>query len=1065
MKSNIKKFSFIAGILAIIMIAFFTAFSTESIVVSTVSVLEAGNFVRESNEADKPDDKIYCNATIDDDFVPGSVIVVLDKQISDYNGLSEKFYSRLFRGIEYTNIEDLTDYGDAVKNNNKLKNHFEQIDFRQILSVEIPGSSKQQVLDTIKLLEKIDGVVSAEPNYTYSLESTICSEETVNEQTNIPTSSSAPDDSDFGKLWGLTDTYGINAKTAWTVTTGSRNIRVGVIDTGISKHEDLVDNLADGWDFYNNNSVTDDDEDGHGTHVAGTIGAVGDNGIGVTGVAQNVTLVPLQACHWDINKQDYLFSMSDVSDAIEYATRFWGTSKQISVLNFSVGGFGISTSILTKISQFPGLFVWSAGNDDVDVDTYSTINNFDLDNLISVGSVQSNGDKSSFSNYGEAVDIYAPGTNIYSTIPDDDYGNKSGTSMAAPHVSGSAALLASYDPSLTGAELKELLLDGADDISIEGENAKLLNIGNMLWALGNPDRLELKNKGRFIKGGGCTGTSPGWTIEVTNNSNSSITVVYNMMMCLEGDAKAWTGLKHIDYFDLPAGASKTVDVEENGFATTVAFSYVSSSNRYITYANELNSSRNRIIPDKSDVKVQSYTQNGMTVSIVGKNGNKWLVDLTNNTGKNRTFYYNSRMCYAGDAQNWLNLSDVKSIYLANGATTPEPLEITENMTATSIAISYTEGIQRFIFYAYDLNVSGTMSAFENTKPQIYDAYGMSVAITGKEGNTWKIYLRNDTGMRRTFEYNRKMCFAGDAETWNLSADVGTVTLEPGGNCTLSISENGTATSIAISYIDNNYRKIFYAYDLKKNEATMTKEQASFDVNSPPDTCIAAGTLITLADGTQKAVEELTGDEMLLVWNMETGTFDSAPIIFIDSDQIGHYEVIALEFSDGTTVDVISEHAFWDLDLNKYVYLDENAEEYIGDWFNKQTVNDDGSYGWTEVQLTDVEISTEVTEAYSPVTYGHLCYYVNGMLSMPGGITGFINIFDVDPETLTIDEEAKAADIEEYGLFTYEEFYEIFPVSEDVFEAFNGQYLKISVGKGLITYEQIGALIERYSEFF
>ena len=88
-----------------------------------------------------------------------------------------------------------------------------------------------------------------------------------------------------------------------------------------------------------------------------------------------------------------------------------------------------------------------------------------------------------------------------------------------------------------------------------------------------------------------------------------------------------------------------------------------------------------------------------------------------------------------------------------------------------------------------------------------------------------------------------------------------------------------------------------------------------------------------------------------------------------------------------------------------------------------------------------------------------------MLSMPGGITGFINISDVDPETQTIEEEVKASDIEEYELFTYEEFYEIFPVTEEVFEAFNGQYLKISVGKGLITYEQIGALIERYSEFF
>lgn len=119
----------------------------------------------------------------------------------------------------------------------------------------------------------------------------------------------------------------------------------------------------------------------------------------------------------------------------------------------------------------------------------------------------------------------------------------------------------------------------------------------------------------------------------------------------------------------------------------------------------------------------------------------------------------------------------------------------------------------------------------------------------------------------------------------------------------------------------------------------------------------------------------------------------------------------------------------------------------------------------EVMLIGVEINTEVTTAYSPVTYGHLCYFVNGMLSMPGGIEGLFNIFEVDEQTMTYDLQAMAADIEEYGLFTYEEFYEIYPISEEVFEAFNGEYLKVAIGKGLITYERIAELIERYSEFF
>ncbi len=195
---------------------------------------------------------------------------------------------------------------------------------------------------------------------------------------------------------------------------------------------------------------------------------------------------------------------------------------------------------------------------------------------------------------------------------------------------------------------------------------------------------------------------------------------------------------------------------------------------------------------------------------------------------------------------------------------------------------------------------------------------------------------------------------------------------------------------------------------------------------PPPSCVAEDTLITLADGSQKAVQNLDGSESLLVWNLFTGTFDTAPILFIDSDPERIYEVINLYFSDGTNVKVISEHAFWDFDLNEYVFLRNDADKYIGHWFNKQ-----GSEGlsWEKVQLIDVKITKEVTTAWSPVTYGHLCYYVNGMLSMPGATEGLINIFEVDSETLKINETLMQADIEQYGLFTYEVFEEIYPITE------------------------------------
>lgn len=240
---------------------------------------------------------------------------------------------------------------------------------------------------------------------------------------------------------------------------------------------------------------------------------------------------------------------------------------------------------------------------------------------------------------------------------------------------------------------------------------------------------------------------------------------------------------------------------------------------------------------------------------------------------------------------------------------------------------------------------------------------------------------------------------------------------------------------------------------------------TYDNPSSGGLCIALGTLITLADGRQVPVESLIGNEMLLVWNLFTGKFDVAPILFIDNDPAKEYEVINLYFSDGTSVKVIDEHGFWDYDLNKYVFLRKDASQYIGHWFNKQTTGANGNLVNARVQLVKVVVQTEYTSAWSPVTYGHLCYYVNGMLSMPGATTGLINIFDVDPKTMKIDEAKYLADIEEYGLFTFEEFASICSISEEVFEAFGGKYLKVAIGKGLTSIEELETLIARYSQFW
>ena len=171
-----------------------------------------------------------------------------------------------------------------------------------------------------------------------------------------------------------------------------------------------------------------------------------------------------------------------------------------------------------------------------------------------------------------------------------------------------------------------------------------------------------------------------------------------------------------------------------------------------------------------------------------------------------------------------------------------------------------------------------------------------------------------------------------------------------------------------------------------------------------------------------------------------------------------YEIIHLYFSDGSDVKVISEHGFFDLDLGKYVYIDaENYADYVGHRFVAQGARILNK--WNVVTLDEVVLEKEVTTAWSPVTFEHLCYYTNGVLSMPGGIEGLFNIFEVDTETMRYDAEKKQKDIDTFGLFTLEDFGGM--ISEEAFEAFNGSYLKVAMGKGLLTWEDIAYMAERY----
>ncbi len=323
-----------------------------------------------------------------------------------------------------------------------------------------------------------------------------------------------PDDAFFGQLWGLANTgqnggtpgADIHATQAWSVFTGSRGVLVAIIDTGMDyTHPDLAanawvnpgeipgngldddgDGLVDdvhGWDFANDDADPMDDN-GHGTHCAGTIGAIGNNAIGVVGVNWNVTLMPIKFL-----AADGVGSVAGAVSSIEYATRIGAR-----VMSNSWGGAPYSQALRDAIAAAADagiLFVAAAGNDgaDNDVDPVYPAG-YDLPNIISVAASDPRDHLASFSNYGAtSVDLAAPGTDILSTVPGGGYQLKSGTSMATPHVAGAAALVLGLHPGLDGEGVKTLLLAGVDPVPALAGLTRTGGRLNALAPLGGPDSL------------------------------------------------------------------------------------------------------------------------------------------------------------------------------------------------------------------------------------------------------------------------------------------------------------------------------------------------------------------------------------------------------------------------------------------------------------------------------------------------------------------------------------------------------------------------------------------------
>ncbi len=335
-----------------------------------------------------------------------------------------------------------------------------------------------------------------------------------------PVAAENPDDDDFPQQWGLHNTgqeingtsgavdADIDAPEAWGVqingvsaTDGAAAI-VALIDSGVDYHHaDLHDNMwqdesgSHGLNALNDAPDSHDpmDDEGHGTHLAGIIGASGNNALGVCGVNWKTRIMALKFMDADGVGTD-----ADAVECITYALQHKGDSRM--VINLSWGGEDYSTALHDAMAEARSagvLFVAAVGNYglNTNVAKFYPAGYADLDNIIAVGASDQRDERASFSNFGSrSVDLFAPGVNIWSTFPDDAYGFASGTSMACPFVSGAAALIWSKNPGANYRTVKKLILNNVDkqpafsNICVSNGRLNLYKAVNKL--AGNPQKTK-----------------------------------------------------------------------------------------------------------------------------------------------------------------------------------------------------------------------------------------------------------------------------------------------------------------------------------------------------------------------------------------------------------------------------------------------------------------------------------------------------------------------------------------------------------------------------------------------
>ncbi len=392
----------------------------------------------------------------------------------------------------------------ASANNDRLTDEIESVGGLSVID-DLDNADPQSVADQYSAMS--EAVAYAEPNYQIKLDDPI--------QKQIPkdlvyreSGTFQPNDPQFDDQWALNNLgqdggkqrADIDALQAWTKTKGSSDVVVAVLDTGVDfTHVDLRENMwfrpenvpaytddelgsfNDINGFNGTDKVADPmDDNGHGTHCAGIIGAEGDNGEGIAGINWHVKIMPLKFLG-----RGGMGSVDDAIEAINYAIDRKKHGVNIRIISASWGSTSKSKALEDTIraaGEAGILFVAAAGNDGSNNDSRPHYpSNYDLPNVISVAALDRNDTLASFSNFGiKTVHVAAPGKDILSTWLNDGYREASGTSMATPYVSGIAALVIANEPKISMEKLRERLLKSVD--KIDSLNGKVASGGRICAA-------------------------------------------------------------------------------------------------------------------------------------------------------------------------------------------------------------------------------------------------------------------------------------------------------------------------------------------------------------------------------------------------------------------------------------------------------------------------------------------------------------------------------------------------------------------------------------------------------